>query len=54
MSAQNDVLLERLRLLNEYVSDLRDLQGLEFEAYTENKLVRRAVERTLPLASWRF
>jgi uncharacterized protein YutE (UPF0331/DUF86 family) len=29
---------------------LRDLQGLEFEAYTENKLVRRAVERTLHLA----
>jgi uncharacterized protein YutE (UPF0331/DUF86 family) len=50
MNAQNDVLLERLRLLNEYVSDLRDLQGLEFEAYTENKLVRRAVERTLHLA----
>jgi uncharacterized protein YutE (UPF0331/DUF86 family) len=29
---------------------LRDLQGLDFDAYTENKLVRRAVERTLHLA----
>jgi len=50
VGGQNDVLIERLRLLNEYVSDLRDLQGLEFDAYAENKLVRRAVERTLHLA----
>jgi uncharacterized protein YutE (UPF0331/DUF86 family) len=47
MSGQNDVLLERLRLLNEYVSDLRDLQGLDFDAYTENKLVRHSLRLKL-------
>lgn len=39
-----------MRLLNEYVSDLAALQEVDFETYTENKLLRRAVERTLQLA----
>jgi uncharacterized protein YutE (UPF0331/DUF86 family) len=39
-----------LRLLNEYISDLRNLQNVEFTTYQENKLIRRSVERTLHLA----
>jgi len=44
------VLRERLRLLAEYVSDLRELQGADPQTYSEDKLLRRAVERTLHLA----
>jgi uncharacterized protein YutE (UPF0331/DUF86 family) len=44
------VLRERLRLLNEYVSDLREVQDVDPQTYAENKLLRRAVERTLHLA----
>jgi uncharacterized protein YutE (UPF0331/DUF86 family) len=44
------VLRGRLRLLAEYVSDLRELQDVDPQTYTENKLLRRAVERTLHLA----
>jgi uncharacterized protein YutE (UPF0331/DUF86 family) len=39
-----------LRLLNDYVSDLRELQAVDAQTYEENKLIRRAVERTLHLA----
>lgn len=39
-----------MALLSEYVTDLRELQRANFETYAEEKLVRRAVERTLHLA----
>lgn len=39
-----------MKLLNEYVSDLRELQSIDFATYEENKLIRRTVERTLHLA----
>lgn len=39
-----------MRLLAEYVSDLRELQDVDPQTYAENKLLRRAVERTLHLA----
>jgi uncharacterized protein YutE (UPF0331/DUF86 family) len=39
-----------LTLLDEYTTDLRQLQGVDFKTYVENKLVRRTVERTLHLA----
>lgn len=39
-----------MALLNEYASDLRELQGVDFTTYAGNKLIRRAVERTLHLA----
>ena len=32
------------------MSDLRELQSVDFATYVENKLIRRAVERTLHLA----
>jgi uncharacterized protein YutE (UPF0331/DUF86 family) len=44
------VLRGRLRLLAQYVSDLRELQDVDPQTYTENKLLRRAVEQTLHLA----
>ncbi len=37
-------------LLDEYVGDLKDLQNIDFQEYKENKILRRAVERTLHLA----
>jgi uncharacterized protein YutE (UPF0331/DUF86 family) len=46
----NGVIQARLALRNEYVSDLRELQGVDLATYVENKLVRRTVERTLHLA----
>lgn len=50
MGEETVVLRGRLRLLAEYVSDLRELQDVDPQTYTENKLLRRAVERTLHLA----
>lgn len=46
----HDVIQERLKLLNEYVNDLLELQSVDFETYEENKLIHRTVERTLHLA----
>jgi uncharacterized protein YutE (UPF0331/DUF86 family) len=39
-----------LRLLAAYISDLSELQSVNLEEYQENKLVRKAVERTLHTA----
>jgi uncharacterized protein YutE (UPF0331/DUF86 family) len=39
-----------LKLLNEYINDLKELQPVSFSTYQENKLIRRTVERTLHLA----
>ena len=50
MDGEN-VLAARLKLLAEYISDLRDLQSISLEEYQENKLIRRAVERTLHMAT---
>lgn len=47
---EQDIIRERLKLLNEYVNDLLELQTVDFETYVENKLIRRTVERTLHLA----
>jgi uncharacterized protein YutE (UPF0331/DUF86 family) len=46
----NHVLSERLKLLDEYINDLKDLQEISFQEYQENKLIHRTVERTLHLA----
>lgn len=50
MADKNGILHERLKLLNEYIGDLRGLQDVNFETYEENKFIRRAAERTLHLA----
>ena len=50
MAEVNGVLLERLKLLKEYKQDLTEFQSLDFEAYQENKVIRRAVERTFQIA----
>ncbi len=39
-----------MTLLNDYISDLRSFQSVDYVTYLENKLLRRAVERTLHLA----
>ena len=44
------VIRERLKLLNEYINDLLELQDVDLQTYQENKLIRRTVERTLHLA----
>ncbi len=50
MEKANDVLQQRLTLLEEYTNDLKNLQKVSFQEYQKNKLIRRAVERTLQLA----
>lgn len=39
-----------MKLLNDYLSDLKNFSKVDFRTYTENKLIRRAVERTLHLS----
>ena len=39
-----------MKLLDEYLNDLIELQSVNYQTYEENKLIRRAVERTLHLA----
>jgi uncharacterized protein YutE (UPF0331/DUF86 family) len=39
-----------LKLLAEYISDLQELKSISLEEYQENKLIRKAVERTLHTA----
>lgn len=50
MADGHDVIQERLKLLNEYVNDLLELQSVDYATYEENKLIHRTVERTLHLA----
>ena len=50
MAEPDTVILERLTLLDEYVSDLRSLQDVDYQTYAESKLIHRTVERTLHLA----
>ena len=50
MAEKNGVLLERLKLLHEYKNDLLEFQDVDFQTYLDNKLIRRAVERTLQIA----
>ena len=47
---EESVLEARLKLLAEYISDLQDMQRVSLEEYQENKLIRKAVERTLHTA----
>jgi uncharacterized protein YutE (UPF0331/DUF86 family) len=50
LDGKKQIVYERLKLLNEYIGDLRELQPVDFTTYRENKLIRRTVERTLHLA----
>ncbi|OGO43251.1 MAG: hypothetical protein A2Z04_08770 [Chloroflexi bacterium RBG_16_57_9] len=47
------VVAGRLRLLAEYVDELRNYreQAISFRVYLENKVLRRAVERTLQISA---
>jgi hypothetical protein len=46
----NNTIRERLKCLGEYVGDLQGLQDVNSARYASDKLLRRAVERTLQLA----
>jgi len=48
----DEIVNERLRLLAEYVDDLRGYkaQATSFKVYQDNKMLRRAVERSLQVA----
>ena len=50
MANGQDTIVARLKLLNGYVSDLRSLQDVDAQTYSENLLIRRTVERTLHLS----
>ncbi len=45
-----EVLISLLKLLEEYLQDLRQAQGVTWEEFAGNKMLRRYVERTLQLA----
>lgn len=47
---EHDVIRERLRLLDEYMTDLSEVQGTDFATYEDNKVLRRYIERTLQMA----
>lgn len=45
-----DLIRERLKLLEEYISDLEDVQKTSWAEFQHNKVLRRYVERTLQIA----
>ncbi len=45
-----EVLTRLLKLLEEYLHDLRDAQQTTWDEFTDNKVIRRYIERTLQLA----
>lgn len=45
-----DVLRQRLKRLEEYISDLESVQQTSLKEFKDNKVLRRFVERTLQLA----
>lgn len=49
MVDEKDILIENLKLLNEYVNDLLELQSVNFKTHEENKLIHRTVERRCTL-----
>ena len=51
MADKRSVIAARLKLLNDYVRDLRSLQDVDAQTYTDNFLIRRTVERMLHLAA---
>jgi len=48
--SEDDILHERLTLLDQYVSDLRQVQEVSFARYQGDVFLRRYVERTLHMA----
>ncbi len=46
----DDVIQEHLRLLSEYIEDLKSEQGISFQQYQDDKKTRRFVEHTIQIA----
>ena len=42
-----EVVVAKLRLINQYTDDLREMRGMSKEEYMSDVVIRRAVERTL-------
>lgn len=47
---EESVVQARLKLLAEYISDLKEFHNASFQEYQDNKLIRKSVERTLHTA----
>ncbi len=43
---EEDIIVDKLRRINEYTNDLKQLRGMSREAYTSDMVTQRAVERT--------
>lgn len=50
MAGVDEVISSRLKLLNQYVDELRSMQWVSFKEYQDNKLIRKFVERTFQTA----
>jgi len=50
LAGVDEVISSRLKLLNQYVDELRSMQWVSFEEYQDNKLIRKFVERTFHTA----
>jgi len=50
LADDDGIIAERLKLLEEYIAELRDLQDVTFQEYLDNKFIRKFVERTLQTA----
>jgi uncharacterized protein YutE (UPF0331/DUF86 family) len=42
-----DVIVDKLRYINQYTADLKQMRGMSKEEYTADMVTQRAVERTL-------
>jgi len=42
----DDIVIDKLRHINEYTNDLKQLRGMSKETYTSDMVTQRAVERT--------
>ena len=45
--ADEDVIVDKLRYINRYTDDLKQMRGMSKEEYVEDMVTQRAVERTL-------
>ena len=42
-----DVVVDKLRLIDQYVEELQDMRGIDRSEYVSDLILKRAVERTL-------
>ncbi|MEW5693621.1 MAG: DUF86 domain-containing protein [Candidatus Hydrogenedentota bacterium] len=49
MNAETSILLRRIQLLSDYISELKELKEIKWITYSKERKTRRAVERLLQL-----